>query len=214
MDGDSGNSTLAHSPEGSKSSSSYIIRTGNINFFIFLFIIRLITHFATDINSSTGSTSSSNDRIYPNEPLEATHRGLHKFTPRHGDEIDIDIGDPIYVQTEADDCWCEGQCRSPAGEIGHILSLSFCARGELENEMSRDLSSRLRRRRGLRRFRPRGQAGQERALHPRLSGLGRDVALQRRTSSHRRRQPHPQDLVHSASQAVLSRNLGHGIACH
>jgi len=40
---------------------------------------------------------------------KATHRGLHKFTPRHPDEIDIDIGDPVYVQHEADDCWCEGE---------------------------------------------------------------------------------------------------------
>lgn len=42
------------------------------------------------------------------EMLEATHRGLHKFIPRHADEIEIEIGDPVYVQTEADDLWCEG----------------------------------------------------------------------------------------------------------
>lgn len=42
------------------------------------------------------------------EMLEATHRGLHKFVPRHHDEIDVEIGDPVYVQKEADDLWCEG----------------------------------------------------------------------------------------------------------
>ncbi|XP_017776599.1 PREDICTED: JNK-interacting protein 1 [Nicrophorus vespilloides] len=42
------------------------------------------------------------------EMLESTHRGLHKFIPRHQDEIEIEIGDPIYVQKEADDLWCEG----------------------------------------------------------------------------------------------------------
>lgn len=42
------------------------------------------------------------------EMLEATHRGLHKFIPRHHDEIEVEIGDPLYVQTEADDLWCEG----------------------------------------------------------------------------------------------------------
>lgn len=42
------------------------------------------------------------------EMLEATHRGLHKFVPRHHDEIEIEIGDPVYVQKEADDLWCEG----------------------------------------------------------------------------------------------------------
>lgn len=41
--------------------------------------------------------------------LEATHRGLHKFIPRHEDEIEVEIGDPIYVQKEADDLWCEGK---------------------------------------------------------------------------------------------------------
>jgi hypothetical protein len=38
----------------------------------------------------------------------ATHRGLHKFLPRHRDELEIEIGDPIYVQKEAEDLWCEG----------------------------------------------------------------------------------------------------------
>lgn len=42
------------------------------------------------------------------EMLEATHRGLHKFNPRHHDEIELEIGDPIYVQKEAEDLWCEG----------------------------------------------------------------------------------------------------------
>lgn len=41
--------------------------------------------------------------------LEATHRGLHKFIPRHEDEIEIEIGDLIYVQKEDDDLWCEGK---------------------------------------------------------------------------------------------------------
>ncbi|KAF4526643.1 hypothetical protein B566_EDAN015277 [Ephemera danica] len=40
--------------------------------------------------------------------LVATHRGLHKFVPRHRDEIEVEIGDPVYVQRECDDLWCEG----------------------------------------------------------------------------------------------------------
>jgi hypothetical protein len=43
------------------------------------------------------------------ELLEPTHRGLHRFVPRHLDEIEIDIGDPVYVQREAEDLWCEGK---------------------------------------------------------------------------------------------------------
>ncbi|XP_034136778.1 JNK-interacting protein 1 isoform X2 [Drosophila guanche] len=42
------------------------------------------------------------------EMLEATHRGLHKFVPRHHDEIELEIGDAVYVQKEAEDLWCEG----------------------------------------------------------------------------------------------------------
>ncbi|XP_030760778.1 JNK-interacting protein 1 [Sitophilus oryzae] len=42
------------------------------------------------------------------EMLEASHRALHKFLPRHEDEIELEIGDPVYVQKEADDLWCEG----------------------------------------------------------------------------------------------------------
>jgi len=42
------------------------------------------------------------------ELLDPTHRGLHRFLPRHTDEIEIEIGDPVYVQKEADDLWCEG----------------------------------------------------------------------------------------------------------
>lgn len=34
------------------------------------------------------------------EMLEATHRSLHKFIPRHQDEVELEIGDPLYVQKE------------------------------------------------------------------------------------------------------------------
>jgi len=42
------------------------------------------------------------------ELLDPTHRGLHRFVPRHRDEILVDIGDPVYVHIEAEDGWCEG----------------------------------------------------------------------------------------------------------
>ncbi len=35
---------------------------------------------------------------------------MFRFVPRHADEIEIDIGDPVYVQKEAEDFWCEGEC--------------------------------------------------------------------------------------------------------
>ena len=43
------------------------------------------------------------------ELLDPTHRGLHRFVPRHRDEITVDIGDPVYVHVEAEDGWCEGK---------------------------------------------------------------------------------------------------------
>lgn len=43
------------------------------------------------------------------ELIDPTHRGLHRFIPRHHDEVEIEIGDPIYVNKEAEDLWCEGR---------------------------------------------------------------------------------------------------------
>ncbi|XP_039763819.1 JNK-interacting protein 1 [Pararge aegeria] len=57
------------------------------------------------INFSGNMTTVPHSQL---EMLEATHRGLHKFNPRHHDEIEVEIGDPIYVQKEAEDLWCEG----------------------------------------------------------------------------------------------------------
>ena len=34
---------------------------------------------------------------------------ISRFIPRHHDELNIEIGDPIYVQKEAEDLWCEGK---------------------------------------------------------------------------------------------------------
>ena len=40
--------------------------------------------------------------------MEVTHRGMHRFIPRHKDEIAIETGDPIHVFRLDDDLWCEG----------------------------------------------------------------------------------------------------------
>lgn len=75
-------------------------------------------HSPTDFKSMSPQIASSPHSPFPPpfggvpfsqlEMLEATHRGLHKFIPRHHDEIEVEIGDPIYVQKEAEDLWCEG----------------------------------------------------------------------------------------------------------
>ena len=61
----------------------------------------------------------------PFELLEPTHRGLHRFVPRHPDEIEIDIGDPVYVQREAEDLWCEGNLQLSWSKIQRIIILSI-----------------------------------------------------------------------------------------
>ncbi|XP_071535775.1 JNK-interacting protein 1-like isoform X2 [Panulirus ornatus] len=83
---DSGNSTQ-HSPDGAKSMSPQATVNGSLS------------------PMSPGSGGMPFPQL---ELLEATHRGLYRFIPRHHDEVDIEIGDPIYVQKEADDLWCEG----------------------------------------------------------------------------------------------------------
>ena len=55
------------------------------------------------------SSASSASLVYSSAGNQATHRGCHKFIPRHKDEIFIEIGDPIYVECESDDLWCEGR---------------------------------------------------------------------------------------------------------
>ena len=57
---------------------------------------------------SMSSSMCTVDIEKPLELLDPTHRGLHRFIPRHPDEIEVDIGDPVYVQKEAEDLWCEG----------------------------------------------------------------------------------------------------------
>lgn len=98
-DADSGHST-AHSPTDGPKSMSPI--------------------FSTPSACVRGGTPYSDVEV-----LEATHRSLHKFIPRHDDEIELEIGDPIYVQKEADDLWCEGMnCIMCYGSTN--FSLSCC----------------------------------------------------------------------------------------
>ena len=74
-------------------------------------------------DSSAAGGATAGGSVFPQlELLEATHRGLYRFQPRHHDEIEIDIGDPIYVQKEADDLWCEGKWYSQQAAIErHLL---------------------------------------------------------------------------------------------
>uniref|UniRef100_A0A915HIM8 JNK-interacting protein 1 n=1 Tax=Romanomermis culicivorax TaxID=13658 RepID=A0A915HIM8_ROMCU len=57
----------------------------------------------TDDSSGFSSDCTSSDLI-----LQPTHRGMHRFVPRHQDELLIEVGDPIFVDYESDDQWCQG----------------------------------------------------------------------------------------------------------
>ncbi|XP_052087011.1 C-Jun-amino-terminal kinase-interacting protein 1-like isoform X2 [Mytilus californianus] len=53
------------------------------------------------------ASASGRDRR-DSDDLEVTHRGMHRFIPRHKDEVEIEIGDPLHVTKTSDDLWCEG----------------------------------------------------------------------------------------------------------
>lgn len=65
-------------------------------------------HSPTDFKSMSPTPAAGGTPYSRLELLEATHRALHKFLPRHHDEIELEIGDAVYVEKEADDLWCEG----------------------------------------------------------------------------------------------------------
>ncbi|XP_014366337.2 JNK-interacting protein 1 [Papilio machaon] len=109
-DVDSGHST-AHSPidTGPKSLSPTPLQQ-NVQFVdAYQFSSNWVS--PTSSCSISGTNYSGNMTTVPHshlEILEATHRGLYKFNPRHHDELELEIGDPIYVQKECEDLWSEG----------------------------------------------------------------------------------------------------------
>ncbi|KAJ8687743.1 hypothetical protein QAD02_023537 [Eretmocerus hayati] len=104
---DSGHST-AHSPDFCTSLASNTVSCGG-NGLMGKSGSTSIGQLLNECDSPSSTPGSSSGVPFTQlELLEATHRGLHKFVPRHRDEIDLEIGDPIYVQREADDLWCEG----------------------------------------------------------------------------------------------------------
>ena len=84
-------------------------------------------HAGTGREPSTSSSSPTEDM----SDIEPSHRGCHKFIPRHAEEMFIEIGDPLYVEEECEDLWCEGMvvflqisCTDqPPGD--HIIMLSL-----------------------------------------------------------------------------------------
>ncbi|KAK5616075.1 hypothetical protein CRENBAI_017845, partial [Crenichthys baileyi] len=42
------------------------------------------------------------------EERDQTHRAVYRFIPRHEDELELDVDDPLYVEEEEDDYWYRG----------------------------------------------------------------------------------------------------------
>lgn len=62
-------------------------------------------------NNDGGDDFKKTSSCFPSKnysDLVVTHRGMHRFIPRHRDEIAIEIGDPLHVNKTGDDLWCEG----------------------------------------------------------------------------------------------------------
>nr|7NYN_AAA Chain AAA, SH3 domain of JNK-interacting Protein 1 (JIP1) [Homo sapiens]7NYN_BBB Chain BBB, SH3 domain of JNK-interacting Protein 1 (JIP1) [Homo sapiens]7NYN_CCC Chain CCC, SH3 domain of JNK-interacting Protein 1 (JIP1) [Homo sapiens]7NYN_DDD Chain DDD, SH3 domain of JNK-interacting Protein 1 (JIP1) [Homo sapiens]7NYN_EEE Chain EEE, SH3 domain of JNK-interacting Protein 1 (JIP1) [Homo sapiens]7NYN_FFF Chain FFF, SH3 domain of JNK-interacting Protein 1 (JIP1) [Homo sapiens]7NYN_GGG Chain GG len=39
--------------------------------------------------------------------MEQTHRAIFRFVPRHEDELELEVDDPLLVELQAEDYWAE-----------------------------------------------------------------------------------------------------------
>ncbi|KAL1245320.1 JNK-interacting protein [Trichinella spiralis] len=60
------------------------------------------------ISSLSDDKSSGIFSTLPNECTQPSHRTIHKFIPRHDDELLLEVGDPVFIQHEYEDHWCKG----------------------------------------------------------------------------------------------------------
>ncbi|XP_063251084.1 C-Jun-amino-terminal kinase-interacting protein 2 [Prinia subflava] len=64
------------------------------------------------VNSTSRSSSTESFGLFScmvnGEEREQTHRAVFRFIPRHEDELELDVDDPILVEQEEDDFWYRG----------------------------------------------------------------------------------------------------------
>ncbi|XP_051889959.1 C-Jun-amino-terminal kinase-interacting protein 2 isoform X2 [Pristis pectinata] len=64
------------------------------------------------VNSTSRSSSTESFGLYSctinGEERDQTHRAVFRFIPRHQDELELDVDDPLYVEEEEDDYWYRG----------------------------------------------------------------------------------------------------------
>ncbi|KAM6306729.1 LOW QUALITY PROTEIN: C-Jun-amino-terminal kinase-interacting protein 2-like [Podargus strigoides] len=64
------------------------------------------------VNSTSHSSSTESFGLFScvvnGEEREQTHRAVFRFIPRHEDELELDVDDPVLVELEEDDYWYRG----------------------------------------------------------------------------------------------------------
>ncbi|KAI1887992.1 hypothetical protein AGOR_G00180460 [Albula goreensis] len=64
------------------------------------------------VNSTSRSSSTESFGLFSctinGEEKEQTHRAVFRFIPRHADELELDVDDPLFVEEEEDDYWYRG----------------------------------------------------------------------------------------------------------
>ncbi|XP_048409884.2 C-Jun-amino-terminal kinase-interacting protein 2 isoform X1 [Stegostoma tigrinum] len=101
MDNEFGDCTGRHDNENSSEDSSPEADTQFSKKFLNVFV-----------NSTSRSSSTESFGLYSctinGEEREQTHRAVFRFIPRHQDELELDVDDPLYVEEEEDDYWYRG----------------------------------------------------------------------------------------------------------
>ncbi|XP_028306203.1 C-Jun-amino-terminal kinase-interacting protein 2 isoform X2 [Gouania willdenowi] len=64
------------------------------------------------VNSTSRSSSTESFGLFSctidGEEHDQTHRAVYRFIPRHADELELDVDDPLFVEEEEDDYWYRG----------------------------------------------------------------------------------------------------------
>ncbi|CAL1604656.1 unnamed protein product [Knipowitschia caucasica] len=64
------------------------------------------------LNGRSSSSSAESFGLFSclinGEEREQTHRAVYRFVPRHEDELELEVDDPLFVEVQAEDFWFEG----------------------------------------------------------------------------------------------------------
>ncbi|KAF7698894.1 C-Jun-amino-terminal kinase-interacting protein 2 isoform X1 [Silurus meridionalis] len=64
------------------------------------------------VNATSRSSSTESFGLFSctinGEERDQTHRAVFRFIPRHADELELDVDDPLFVEEEEDDYWYRG----------------------------------------------------------------------------------------------------------